>query len=280
MNELQALLLGIVQGISEPLPISSSGHLILVPWLGDFTFLRENPAFNKTFDVALHFGTLIGFVVYFRRDVMMMIKGLFHITSLRKRHTPESRLTLFMIIGTIPAAIFGATGEQFIDHRLGQPWQIAIFLGVFALLLAWADRLPERHKLEDVTPGIALKIGLAQAAALAPGVSRSGATITAGRWLGLTRESAARFGFFLLIPVTCGALALKGAGVIRDGLPVGVISPMIVGIIAAAVSGYLAIAFLLRFVQRRSYDSFVVYRVLVAIAILLVIGFGIREATF
>jgi undecaprenyl-diphosphatase len=280
MNELQALILGIVQGLTEPLPVSSSGHLILVPWIGDFTFLRDNEEFNKTFDVALHVGTLVGVVAYFRREVWMMIRGGLRLLAQRSVRTEEDRLAWFMIIGTIPAVIVGAVGENFIDTRLGEPWQIAILLAGFGLLLAWADRRPQRHGLADVNSGTALKIGVAQAAALVPGVSRSGVTITAGRALGLDRDSAARFAFFLLVPATAGAVVFKGAGVATDGLPEGVVGPMIIGIVAAGVSGFLAIAGLLRFVRSRSYDAFVVYRLIVAAVVLLIIATGARSADF
>jgi undecaprenyl-diphosphatase len=280
MNELQALLLGIVQGLTEPLPVSSSAHLILVPWIGDFTFLRDHPSFNKTFDVALHIGTLVGVIAYFRTEVWMMITGLVRLVRHRRIETADDRLAWFMVVGTIPAVIVGGLGEDYIDSNLGQPWQIAILLAVFGLLLAWADRRPGRYGLEAVTTGTALKIGVAQAAALVPGVSRSGITITAGRFLGLNRDAAARFAFFLLVPSTGGAVVFKGVGVANEGLPPGVVGPMIVGIIAAGVSGYLAIAGLLRFVRHRSYDAFVVYRLIVAAIVLLLIATGVQSADF
>jgi undecaprenyl-diphosphatase len=254
MNELQALLLGIVQGLTEPLPVSSSGHLILVPWVGDFTFLREHEQFNKTFDVALHIGTLAGVMVYFRREVAMMLRGLVRLPVTRRVETEDDRLALLMIIGTLPAVVVGAAGEDFIDTRLGEPWQIAILLAGFGLLLAYADRRPERGTLEAIGPKQALQIGAAQALSLMPGVSRSGVTIT--------------------------AVVFKGVGVATDGLPEGVVGPMLVGIAAAAVSGYLAIAWLLRFVRTRSYDVFVAYRLIVAAVVVLLIASGVKSATF
>jgi undecaprenyl-diphosphatase len=280
MNELQALILGIVQGLTEPLPVSSSGHLILVPWIGDFTFLRDNPDFNKTFDVALHVGTLVGVIAYFHREVRMMITGTLRLAARRRIETEADRLAWFMIIGTIPAVLVGAFGEDFIDSELGQPWQIAILLAGFGLLLGWADRRPQRHGLADINTGTAIKIGVAQAAALVPGVSRSGVTITAGRALGLDRDAAARFAFFLLVPATAGAVVFKGAQVVTDGLPPGVVGPMIIGIIAAGISGFLAIAGLLRLVRSRSYDSFVAYRLLAAATVFIIIATGTRSADF
>jgi undecaprenyl-diphosphatase len=280
MSELEALLLGIVQGLTEFLPISSSGHLILVPWLQEYRFLENNEAFNKTFDVALHAGTLAAVLIYFRGDIVRLLRALWE--SLRRRGVTgaEERLAWAIVVGTIPAVIAGGLGESFIEDHSGDPWQIAILLIVFGLLLGYADRRPQREGLEDVGPRQGLYIGLAQVLALAPGVSRSGITITAARFLGLDRDSAARTSFLLLAPVTAGAVTYKGYEAVSEGLPHGVVGPMIIGTIAAAVSGYLAIAGLLAFVRRRSYDVFVVYRVLVGIAVLLLIATGVRDATF
>jgi undecaprenyl-diphosphatase len=280
MSWLEALILGIVQGLTEPLPVSSSGHLILVPWIGDFTYLRENEVFNKTFDVALHIGTLAGVMVYFRKEVAMMLRGLVGLARHRAARDEDERLALLMVIGTLPAVVVGGLGEDFIDTRLGEPWQIAILLALFGLLLAWADRRPERRKLDSVKPGDALNVGLAQALSLMPGVSRSGVTITAGRLLGLDRDAAARFAFLLLIPSTGGAVVFKGVQVATEGLPEGVVGPMLVGIAAAAVSGYAAIAALLAFVRTRTYDVFVIYRLIVAAIVGLLILTGLKEATF
>ena len=280
MNELEALILGIVQGLTEPLPVSSSGHLILVPWIGDFTYLRENERFNKTFDVALHIGTLVGVMLYFRKEVAMMLRGLWRLSTRRRVESEDDRLAMLMVIGTVPAVVVGGLGEDLIDTRLGEPWQIAILLAVFGLLLAWADRRPEQRKIDSVGAKDAWKVGLAQALSLMPGVSRSGVTITAGRLLGLDRDAAARFAFLLLIPSTAGAIVFKGTQTAFEGLPEGVVGPMLVGIAAAAVSGYAAIAGLLRFVRTRTYDSFVVYRLIVAAIVGLLILTGVKDAEF
>lgn len=280
MNVLEAILLGVVQGLTEFLPISSSGHLILVPWLGDIRYLQDHPDFNKTFDVALHLGTLFGVIVYFRAEVRQMIEGLVGLARHRAVTNASERLALIIAIGTIPAIIVGGLGENWIDDHLGEPWQIAIFLAIFGLLLAWADRLPQRRDIDDIKPRDALKIGLAQAVALAPGVSRSGVTITAARALGLDRDSAARFSFLLLVPAVGGAVVLKGAGVVKDGLPHGAATPMLAGIAAAAISSYFAIAWMLAYVRRRSYDLFVVYRLIAAAVVLLLIATGVKAATF
>ena len=280
MSNLEALLLGIVQGLTEFLPISSSGHLILVPWLQDYGFLKNDEAFNKTFDVALHAGTLLAVLTYFRVEIVQLLRALW--TSLRRRaiEGADERVAWAIVVGTIPAVIAGGIGESFIEDHLGDPWQIAILLIVGGLLLGYADRRPQREALEEVVPRQGLYIGLAQVLALAPGVSRSGITITAARFLGLDRDSAARISFLLLAPVTAGAVVFKAYKAVSEGLPHGVAGPMIIGTIAAAVSGYLTIAGLLAFVRRRSYDIFVVYRVVVGITVLLLIATGVRGSTF
>ncbi len=280
MSELEALLLGIVQGLTEFLPISSSGHLILVPWLQEYTFLQDNESFNKTFDVALHAGTLVAVLAYFHAELRGAVAGF--VRSLRRRtiEDPGERLAWLLVVGTIPAVIAGGLGEDWIDDNLGEPWMIAILLIVFGLLLGFADRLPQRRSFDSVGLRDGVYVGLAQVLALAPGVSRSGITITAGRFLSLDRDAAARVSFLLLTPVTAGAVAYKAYEALNEGLPEGVAGPMIVGTIAAAVSGYAAIAGLLALVRRHSYDAFVVYRVLVGVGILILIATGVRSATF
>jgi undecaprenyl-diphosphatase len=280
MSNAEALLLGIVQGLTEFLPISSSGHLILVPWLQSYTFLQENDAFNKTFDVALHAGTLVAAIAYFRVEVVVLIRSFVAAARQRAIRTDEQRLAVAIAIGTVPAVIVGGAGSGFIDEHLGEPWMIAIQLIFFAFLLEYADRMPERRRLKEASLRDGWYIGLAQVLALAPGTSRSGITITAGRYLGLDRDSAARFSFLLLIPAVAGATLYKAASAVHEGLPSGVAGPMVVGTIAAAVSGYLAISFLLRLVRTTSYRPFVLYRYAVGVAVLLIIATGLRPATF
>src|SRR4051794_207068 len=221
MSTLEALLLGIVQGLTEFLPISSSGHLIIVPWLQDYTFLLDHPEFNKTFDVALHAGTLIAAIAYFRHEVVSLTRGFFDAVRQRAIETPNQRLSVAIAVGTIPAVIAGGIGSDFIDEHLGEPWMIAVQLIVFGALLLYVDRLPQRRNLEGAEIRDGWYIGLAQVLALAPGTSRSGITITAARYLGLDRDSAARFSFLMLIPVVAGATLFKGAHAIHDGLPSG-----------------------------------------------------------
>lgn len=280
MSNLEALLLGVVQGLTEFLPISSSGHLIIVPWLQNYTFLTEDESFNKTFDVALHGGTLIAAIAYFRLEVWRLIVGF--VAAVRKRaiETTDERLAVAIAIGTVPAVIAGGLASDFIDEHLGEPWMIAVQLIFFGALLDWADRRPQRRPLERSNVRDGAWIGVAQVLALAPGTSRSGITITAARFLGLDRDAAARFSFLLVIPIVAGATLFKGISAVHEGLPPGVGGPMVVGTVAAAVSGYAAIVGLLRLVRRRSYRPFVLYRYAAGIAILIVIATGLRPATF
>jgi undecaprenyl-diphosphatase len=280
MSELEALLLGIVQGLTEFLPISSSGHLILVPWLQDYTFLQDHPDFNKTFDVALHVGTLAAVLSYFHRELRALLLAFFRTVRTRAIGDANERLAWLIIVGTIPAVIVGGLGEDWIDDNLGEPWMIALELIVFGLILWHADRRPQTRNIRQVRVIHGLWIGIAQALSLAPGASRSGVTISMARYLHIDRDSAARISFMLLVPATFGAAVVKGYEAISEGLPDGVAGPMIVGTIAAAISGYAAIAWLLALVRRHSYDGFVVYRVLAGLFVLALIATGVREATF
>jgi undecaprenyl-diphosphatase len=280
MNELQALLLGVVQGLTEFLPISSSGHLILVPWVLDFNYLEQHPDFNKTFDVALHLGTLVAVVAYFRHDLVRYARGVLRSVHRRSVESDDERLGWLIVIATVPAALIGAAAASTIEDKLGEPWQIAILLAVFGILLGLADRLPERRPMEGLRWRGALAIGFAQAVALAPGASRSGVTITAARALGLTREAAARFSFLMLAPITFGAVLFETVDALSTGLPAGSFGPFVVGICSAAVSGFAAIWGMLRYLQTHSYDVFVWYRLIVAGLILLLIATGVQSATF
>ncbi|HEY7003333.1 MAG TPA: undecaprenyl-diphosphatase UppP [Gaiellaceae bacterium] len=281
LSNWQAFVLGIVQGFTELLPISSSGHLILVPWLGNWTYLEQHPDFNKTFDVALHLGTLISVVVYFWADILALVAAWLRSVAQRRIETTEEKTAWCVFAATIPAAIIGAIGESTIEKRLGEPWQIAIFLAVFGILLWLADRRPEDKAIADLTLGPAIAIGLAQSVALAPGVSRSGITITMARALRFDRDAAARFSFLLLVPVVLGAVLFKGwTDVIRGTLPDGWVAPFVVGTLASAGSGLFAIEALLGYVRRHDYSVFVIYRLAVAAFILLLIATGVRDATF
>jgi undecaprenyl-diphosphatase len=281
LSDWQAFTLGVVQGFTELLPISSSGHLILVPWLGDWRYLEEHPDFNKTFDVALHLGTLVAVVAYFWADILRLIAAWFGSVRRRAIRTADEKVAWLVFAASIPAAIAGAVGADVIEEHLGAPWQIAINLAFFGVLLWVADRSAQNRRLEDIGLWSALGIGTAQALSLMPGVSRSGITITAGRFLKLDRDSAARLSFFLLIPIVFGAVLYKGlTDVVFGSLPSGSAGPFVVGTIAAAGAGLIAIELLLGYVRRHDYTIFVVYRLCLAAAILIIIATGVREATF
>jgi undecaprenyl-diphosphatase len=281
LSNWQALVLGLVQGATELLPISSSGHLILVPWLFDWTYLEMNDEFNQTFDVALHVGTLVAVVAYFWTDVKRLVAAWLGSVRRRRIETPEERIAWFVAVATVPAAVVGALGESVIAEHLGEPWQIAIFLAVFGVLLWIADRTPARRQMSDLGLGTAVAVGFAQSLALMPGVSRSGVTITAARFLGLDRDSAARFSFLLLIPIVFGASLWEGINeVVLGDLPPGSTGPFIVGVIASAAGGLFAIWALLGYVRRHDYTIFVVYRLALAAFILLLIAANLREPTF
>lgn len=277
----QALVLGIVQGLTELLPISSSGHLILVPWAAEWRFLEQNDGFNQTFDVSLHLGTLVAVGAYFWSDAVRLINAWIGSLGRRRIETSDEKVAWFVLVATIPAGIAGLLGEDAIAAHLGEPWQILILLTVGALLLYWADRSAQSRAMGDLGLWHALVMGLAQALALAPGVSRSGITITAGRFMKLDRDSAARFSFLLLLPTVLGAVALKLVkDVLLGDLPAGWEGPFVVGTLAALGSGLLAIEWLLGYVRRHTYGVFVAYRLVVAAVVLLVILSGIRAATF
>jgi undecaprenyl-diphosphatase len=281
LTNWQAFTLGLVQGATELLPVSSSGHLILVPWLADWTYLEQNDSFNKTFDVALHLGTLVAVVAYFWHDILELLAALGRSISRRRIETRDERIVWFVVVATIPAVAIGAATADLIDEHLGEPWQIAIFLAVFGVLLYIADRTPQRRSMGDLNLRQAVVMGFAQCLALMPGVSRSGITITAGRFMGLDRDSAARFSFLLLIPTVLGAVIYEGVGnVLLGDLPPGWKGPFAVGTLAAVGSGLLAITGLLGYVRKHDYTPFVIYRLIVALIILLLIATGVRSATF
>jgi undecaprenyl-diphosphatase len=281
LSDWQALILGITQGATELLPISSSGHLILVPWVANWRYLEEHADFNKTFDVALHLGTLVAVVAYFWADLVSYVAAWLASVRARAIRTSHERLAWAAFFATIPAALAGAVGESAIEDHLGQPWQIAIFLALFGVLLWLADRRPERKDIDDLSLKGAFAIGVSQILALMPGVSRSGITITTGRFSGLTRDAAARFSFLLLIPIVLGAVLYKGLkDVVLNPLPAGSTGPFIVGTVAAAAVGLVAIDVLLGYVRRRDYSPFVLYRLAAALAILAIIASGWRDSTF
>jgi undecaprenyl-diphosphatase len=277
---LQALILGIVQGVTEFLPISSSGHLILVPWLFGWNFFQLHPDLNKTFDVALHLGTFIAALVYFWRDIVVILRAWVHSLRSRRIETADERLAWLLLISTIPAGLVGVAFESFVEDQLGKPYLICIMMIAFALVMLWADITAKQNKkMADLRWPGALGIGVAQAVALSPGVSRSGITMVTGLFMGLDRESTARYSFLLSVPVVGGAATLKVAQLVKDGMPPHMAAPFMVGLVAAAVSGLAAIWFVLAYLRTHTFAIFVAYRLIVASALLIVIATGLRHAT-
>jgi undecaprenyl-diphosphatase len=273
---LHAVILGLVQGLSEFLPISSSGHLLLVPWLFNWHDF-DNSAIEKAFDVALHLGTLAAVVGYFRRDLVVYVReGVRLVVHRERAATPEGRLAWLLVLSSIPAAIVGALFENTIDDKLGTPGLIAASLILFGVLLGVADRRQGQRSLADYQSNDALKVGVAQVLALNPGTSRSGITMTAARFLGFTRDAAARASFLMAIPVTAGAVAFKLLKLAKDGVPAGLGVPMVVGIITDGVSGWAAVWGTLRLIRTRSFMPFVIYRCVLGVAVFAIMATGWR----
>lgn len=256
----QALVLGLLQGLAEFLPISSSAHLAIVPWL----FHWPDPGLS--FDVALHFGTLIAVIWYFRVEWMALLRAAWQIVITRKIETVEQKRAAFIVLATIPGGIAGLLLAEKAETAFRNPALTASALIVLGVLLWLADRLARADKpITHMQWTDALLIGIAQIFALVPGVSRSGSTITAGRALGLDRNGAAAFSFLLSMPIIAAAVVLKVPHVMRDS---GLTLPLLVGVAASAISGWLAISVLLKYVSRHSYGVFALYRVLLGAGVL------------
>ena len=257
---LRAIVLGIVQGLTEFLPISSSGHLIAVRELFDWQF-----ADDLTFDVSLHLGTTIAVLVFFWREWTQMLRSAFlRLTGERRIESAgvyDDRMLLYVAVGSIPVAIVGLALNSWIEDEIRSPIVVGAMLITFGLTLAFAERAGRRQRtLSDVGLRDALLIGLVQAISLVPGVSRAGVTISVGLVLGFTREEAARFSFVLSTPAILGAGMLTLGEAIRDDTLSGNLDVIIVGTVVAAVVGWLSIGVLLRIVQSRSFLPFVAYR--------------------
>lgn len=261
----QALVLGIIQGLSEFLPISSSAHLALAPWILHW------PDPGLAFDVALHFGTLVAVLWYFRNEWVALAVAAKDIIVKRRVETERERRVVFLILATIPGAIAGLALEKRAESTFREPSVVAIALIVMGVLLWLIDRFAARDRtLSQMRWTDALVIGLAQMFAIIPGVSRSGSTITAGRGLRFTREDAAVFSFLMSMPIIAAAAVLKMPQALREQ---GLSAPMIIGILASAISGWLAISVLLRVVSRHSYGVFALYRVLLGVAVLITVAY-------
>ena len=264
MPILHAIVLGIVQGLTEFLPISSSGHLILVPWLFGWDDFAADPGLEKTFDVALHIGTLVGAVAYFRHDLVRLIAAAF-----RRPGSTDGRLAWLLLASAVPAAITGALLADFIAEKTGAVWLIGLMLIVFGLVLYWADRLPGDRSIDEYGLKDALTMGAGQALALQPGVSRSGVTMTVGRIRHFNRDAAARISFLMSMPITAGAIVFSGVDVMSEGgIPSNFVAPFIWGIVASGVSGWFAVWATLRIVRTHTFTPFVIYRVALGVLVI------------
>jgi undecaprenyl-diphosphatase len=274
---LHAIVLGIVQGLSEFLPISSSGHLILVPELFGWTELTNHPDLNKTFDVALHVGTFVGAAWYFRHDLARYFVAAMQSIRDRSVRTTDQRVAWLLLLSAVPGAVVGALLGSTIEDELGDPILVGAMLIVFGVVLYLADRCAGSRRFETFSRRDAVLMGVAQAVALQPGVSRSGVTISMGRWLRFDREAATRISFLMSLPIIAGAGLYKGAEVAADGgIASNLVAPFLSGMAAAAVSGFLAISVLLRILQTRSFTPFVVYRIMFGVAVVIVFATGLR----
>jgi undecaprenyl-diphosphatase len=269
---LEAILLGVVQGLTEFLPVSSSGHLLL----GQYFLGVDQDRFGLPFDVALHLGTLLAVIAFFWRDLLRMGRAFVRSLSRGRNLTdPDERLAYLILASTVPAALIGFLLEGFFETAVRSPWVVVFNLVLVGVLFIVAEAVGSKSRRADkLRFAEAAGIGLAQAAALVPGVSRSGATITLGLFLGLRREEAARFSFLMTVPIIAGAGSLQLAEVVSEGMGPSEAVMFGAGFVSSAVVGYLAIKFFLSFVAHHSLRAFAYYRFALAavVAVLLLLG--------
>jgi undecaprenyl-diphosphatase len=264
MTVFQALVLGLVQGLSEFLPISSSAHLALTPWVFGW------PPPGLAFDVALHLGTLIALVWFFWSEWMRLARSLFSIVRKRRVETEGERRVLWVTLATIPGGLAGYLLQDYAKTIFRNPALIGVMIIVMGIVLWGVDRYAKSDRaLETMTLKDAIVIGVAQMFAIIPGVSRSGSTITAGRALAFSREGAAVFSFLMSLPIITAAVIFEG----RHAIEHGITAPLVVGVLASAVSGWLAISVLLKFIARNSYGIFALYRLIIGAGVLALVAF-------
>ncbi|MDG4475822.1 undecaprenyl-diphosphatase UppP [Thiovibrio frasassiensis] len=264
MNLIEAIIFGIIQGATEFLPVSSSGHLALAHY---FLGAQES---DLAFDVALHLGTLLAILAYFRDDFWQMGKAVLGLQQEPSETARLRKMTLFIAIATIPGALAGLLLGQAAENYFRHPALVATALAGAGVLLLLADRTGKRTRaFEKITLMNALLIGLSQACAIIPGVSRSGSTITCGLAMGLTRQAAIRFSFLLSAPIIFGAGMHEIPKIIKNGMVEGQTILYVAGFLAAAVSGYMFISFLMQYIRARSFAIFAYYRFLVAALVLI-----------
>ena len=264
MTILQAIVLGVLQGLAEFLPISSSAHLALTPWILGW----ESP--GLAFDVALHVGTLAAVLWFFRSQWATLARAAWRVVLTRRIETDEERRVLFLVIATIPGGIGGLLLADFAETIFRTPALIATTLIVMGIILWAVDRFsPHARALGDMRWTHALLFGIAQVLALVPGVSRSGSTMTAGRAMGFHRESAAVFAFLMSMPITAAAAVYEVPKALAEG---GLGAPIVAGVIASALSGWLAISVLLRYVARHGFGVFAIYRIALGLGVLALVA--------
>ena len=264
---IQALIMGMVQGLTEFIPVSSSGHLILVPWAMGW---KDQFIDSLLFSVMLHMGTLLALILYFWRDWLTLIPaGLASIRDRSLHDDPDRKMAWLLVVATIPAVLVGPLLTDRIENAVREPGPVAAMLCVGAAILWLADRWGSKvREIESMTFGGALAIGVAQVLALVPGISRSGISIAAGLFEGLNREAAARFSFLMATPVVAGAGLWEARKLLTGEAGVNPEFRLtLIGFVAAATAGVLAIHFMLEFLRRQPVTAFVVYRVLAAIAV-------------
>ena len=276
MSILHAIVLGIVQGLTEFLPISSSGHLVIVPWIFGWNDY-DSQATAKAFDTALHLGTLAAVLIYLRKDLIVYVtQGTQLIFNRKQPATNAGRRAWLLVLSAVPAGIVGAAFEEKITEKLGSPALIGVSLIIFGVVLIWADRRATAKShirtVDSLTLRNALVICAAQVLALNPGTSRSGITITAARLSGYSRDAAARLSFLMSVPIISGAVVFKLAKLVRDGIPEGLLVPMLVGIIVAGVSGWIAMWSMIRLVRTKTFAPYVFYRCIIGVGVLLALA--------
>lgn len=271
MEVFQAIVRGIVQGITEFLPISSSAHLILIPWFLGWEDL------GLAFDAALHFGTLVSLVIFFRTEWIELARSALRVAVSGRTRSHDERMVVYILLATLPGGVAGLMGGDFVESQLRSPLVPGVTLILLALVLLVAERTGRREKdFGRITLADALVIGFAQALALVPGVSRSGVTITAALFRGVQREPAARFSFLLSTPIIAGAAGTKLLDLLGGGVDQARLGMLAAGVGASAIVGYLSIRFMLRYLATNTTYVFVWYRVLLGIVVLLAFWLGFR----
>lgn len=267
MEIYQSLILGIVQGLTELLPISSSAHLNIIPWM--FGWINQ-PGFIEAFegfDVALHFGTLLAIGIFFFKDWLGLIQGGFN-QVVKKKKTPEGRMFWYIVLATIPGGIIGFVLDKYLEGALTKPLIIAIALIVMGIVLYFVDKkAKEVTDYKNMTLKQTFLIGLSQALAFIPGVSRSGVTMTTARAMGVKREAAAKYSFMLSAPIVLAATIFKAKDFVFS-------LPFFIGIIASFIVGIFVIKFLLNYLKKGSFKWFAVYRVILGLIIIALLIFG------